>query len=349
MAIASILCACGGGSDSSTGNNVSENDAPTISISASNTDIRPGTQVDFSIITSDDNMVTEVTCDFDGDGNFENDITGNQQYSYMYSTTGAFSVSCQATDNDNLLSISNSIAILVGYQPGDIVKTIPYPANISGISDIFYDDSSNSLLVFAYDVLSNWQVTKIIQINASSGDVTNSTSISNPDFFMNHASEFTKGGNFYYGTSYGLSNGVPQSLIYKIDLSGIIVSTFPCPLGGLGGYCEGITWDGQFLWSGSSDSKNLSQFATDGSIQITLSNVWDSIAIKDLSYDKATNQLIVNKDSTYPRSLFRIDPSSGVIINSVPLNISEKGDWDGQLWWSINSQNQLIEGIYVGN
>ena len=244
-----------------------------------------------------------------------------------------------ATTQDYSVTVTTVV-----YQPGDIVRTLPFPAGISGVSDVVFDSASQAFLLFAYDVLSNWKVTKIIQIDYLSGATLSTTTIVNPDFFMNHASEFVKAGDYYYGTSYGWSNGVPQSLIYKIDLNGNIVSTFPCPATSTGGFCEGLAWDGQYLWSGASDNKNLTQFSINGTVYATLT-VLDSIGSHDVSYDKTAQQLIVSLDN----SLNRYNPVTGAEINNVYTGFSRVGDWDGNFFWAINSSTQQLEGIYIGN
>lgn len=237
-----------------------------------------------------------------------------------------------------------TVTVIIVYAPGDIVRTLPLPAGISGVSDVVFDGASQTFLLFAYDVLSNWKVTKIIQIDYLSGATLSTTTIVNPDFFMNHASEFVKAGDYYYGTSYGWNNGVPQSLIYKIDLNGNIVSTFPCPASSTGGFCEGLAWDGQYLWSGASDNKNLTQFSITGVTNATLT-VLDSIGSHDVSYDKAAQQLIVSLDN----SLNSYNSVTGAEINNVYTGLSRVGDWDGNFFWAINSSTQQLEGIYIGN
>jgi len=224
--------------------------------------------------------------------------------------------------------------------PGTIKKTIPYPTGITGISDVVYDSSSQTLFLFVYDTLNNWKVTKIIQINPSSGAIINTTIIINPDFFMNHASEFIKAGNYYYGTSYGWSNGVPQSVIYKIDLNGNIVLTFPCPATNTGGFCEGLAWDGTSLWTGASDNKNIVQFSTDGTVQKTITP-FNTVGVGDIAYNNG--KLIVSKDNY----IYQIDPQSNTIINQFYTGYTKKGDWGGQLFWFINSSTQQIEGTYI--
>ncbi|ACM18554.1 hypothetical protein Geob_0181 [Geotalea daltonii FRC-32] len=248
------------------------------------------------------------------------------------------------TVSDGYFTDTGTVTVSVAHNPGDIVRTIPFPAGISGVSDVVFDSSSQTLLVFAYDVLDNWKVTKIIQIDYSSGATLNTTAIVNPDFFMNQSSEFTKAGDYYYGTSYGNSNGVPQSFIYKIDMNGNVIASFPCPATNAGGFCEGLAWDGQYLWSGASDNKNLTQFSTNGSVHATIT-AWNYIGTTDVSYDKTMNQLIVSLNNR----LHRVDPVTGTENSSVYTGFSRVGDWDGNLFWAVNSSTKQLEGIYIGN
>lgn len=248
------------------------------------------------------------------------------------------------TVSDGSSDSTETVAVIAStgqYLQGRVVKTIPFPAGISGVSDIVYDSATQSLLVFAYELSS--KVVKIIRVDPSSGVVLHTTPIVNPNFYMNHASEFTKAGSYYYGTSYGTGNGGSQSYVYKIDLLGNILASFPCPATSTGGFCEGLAWDGQYLWSGASDNKSLTQFSTSGSVQANITP-WNTISIRDLSYDTATNQLLVVKGGR----LRRIDPVTAIEVSS-SSGFREGGDWDGNLFWTFNSSTQELEGVYFGN
>jgi plastocyanin len=317
---------------------------PTIFISTNFSYVRPGDEVIFGISSSDDNAIFKVECDFNGDGLWDTDVTGFNSYSYKYDAIGSYTISCRATDNSGLSTISNSVIMTIAHRPGDIVRAFPFPDGVTGVSDVVFDGASRSLLVFVYDVLKNWQVTKIIQIDPLLGVVLKTTTVTNPTFFMNHESRFTKAGEYYYGTSYGWSNGVPQLFVYKIDLDGNILTSFPCPATNAGGRCEGLAWDGQCFWSGASDNKNLTQFTADGIVYATHYNVFDTIGITDIGYDSKIKQLVVIKEY-----LYRIDQGNGNIVKKVSVGNAGVGDFDGEVWWSVNNSKQQIEGIYVGD
>ena len=224
--------------------------------------------------------------------------------------------------------------------PGDVVKTIAFPEGISGVSDIVFDKSSQSLLIFVYDIATNWEVTKIIQIPITSGTVLAEVDINNPDFFMNHASSFSKNDNYFYGTSYGYSNGIPQSLIYMIDFNGKVVGSFSCPSTNVDGFCKGVAWDGQYLWSGGS---NLTKFSMDG-LFIKEIGALDLVNNRVEAYDPDASQLIVSTDN----HLRFIDIITGAEVRSVYTGSSRIGDWDGKLFWAVNRDTRQFEGIYIG-
>ena len=227
--------------------------------------------------------------------------------------------------------------------PGDVIKTISFPEGISGVSDIVFDKSSQSLLIFVYDIATKWEVTKIMQIPIVSGIVLAEVNINNPDFFMNHASSFTKNDNYFYGTSYGYSNGVPQSLIYKIDFTGKVIGSFPCPSTNMDGFCKGVAWDGQYLWCGGSNNINLTKFSMDG-LFIKEIGALDSVNNRVEAYDPEANQLIVSTDN----HLRLIDIITGAEVRSVYTGYSRIGDWDGKLFWAVNRDTRQFEGIYIG-
>lgn len=318
-----------------------ENQPPIITILVTPTSGSAPLTVNLDMSVSDpDGSIAKTECDFKGDGTYI--LFGySGLLQYTYNTPGTYNLVCRTTDNNEAVTSSQMQTILVTTAPGTIIKTLPYPAGITGISDVVYDSSSQSLFLFIYDVLNNWKVTKIIQVNPLSGETLSTTDITNPDFFINHASEFTKAGDYYYGTSSGWSNGTPQSLIYKIDINGNIISSFPCPATNTGGFCEGLAWDGTYLWTGASDNKDIVQFSTDGTIQKTIT-LFNTIGIGDISYNNG--KVIVSKDNY----IYQVDPQSSTTSNEFYIGSFKTGDWDGQLFWFINNSTQQLEGIYTG-
>lgn len=322
---------------------------PSISVSVNpTTGVAPLTAT-FAITSSDsDGTIAKVECDLDGDGTFEADVTGQSSVNHTYNTAGTYNVKCRATDNLSLASESNALTVVVSepqVKVGDVIKTIPFPTDITMVGDIVFDKNTNSFWITAV----NLTPLRLIQIDSANGTVTKTILSNNLPAYLNSSSEMAFDGQSFYFTSYGSCSGsctglnANGSFIYKVDMSGNLINTFPCPATSTGVYCHGLAWDGQYLWSEASDKKNLVQFSTDGIVFSTLSNVFHTVSLEDISFDSTANQLIVIKDGVN-----RVNKTTGNIDSHNNASYS-KGDYDGQLYWIANNGTQQLEGIYIGN
>ena len=235
----------------------------------------------------------------------------------------------------------DALAESITDEPGDIIKTLPYPTGISWISDIYADSATNT-----FWLLGESAVTEIhlIQINSQTGEVIDSINFNDAPFFLNHASELTWDGTSFWITSYGWESGVLQSFIYKINSSGDILETLSCPASETGGLCEGITWDGDSLWSGSSDNMDIVRFSQNELVELRVEGVLDSLGTRDVSYDSASNAILVS----HANYLYFLNLSNLLVEKQVYTTFSRVGDWDGELYWAVNNSTLMLEGIYTG-
>lgn len=263
--------------------------------------------------------------------------TSDTTFSNSTSQTFTNSTSNQTFDN----STSHQTFSNITTTPGTIKKIIAYPAGIVGVSDLVYDNPG--LWLLAERGSTSGSTLELIKVDKESGQTLQTIPLINPPFSLNHASEMAWNGEFFWMTSYGWSNGIPQSYIYKVDLTGNLVATIPCPSTNTGGFCEGLAWDGIYLWTGASDNKNIVQFSTDGVGIKTLNNVFSSIGVGDVSL-KDTSHLIIS----HTNYLYLIDTASMAITGQLYTSYSKKGDWDSQLFWFANNSTQQLEGIYTG-
>lgn len=310
-----------------------ENQPPSITVSVSPIEGYAPLTISVSISTSDpDGSIIKTECDFEGQGTYL-EISSNS-ITYTYNNTGTYTLSCKVTDNNNSTTISSSQIIVVNALPSIAFE------DITVVSDIYFDKSSNALWL-----LGGNSITPILllKIDHQTHELLTIIPLNNPPFFLNSSSEITFDGVSFYATSYGWSNGVPQSFIYVIDMNGNIINTIPCPSSDTGGFCEGLAWDGSYLWSGASDNKNIVKFLPDGTIIQQLSNIFDSIGVGDVSL-KDNEQLIVS----HINYMFLIDTNTGTIINQFYTGYRRIGDWDGQLFWIFNNSSQKLEGIEIG-
>lgn len=260
---------------------------------------------------------------------------------------GTFNVELWAVDSRGLKSTPNSqhFTVSAATTPplsdppsGSVVRTIPFPAGITFVGDMAYDPATNSLIALTGDraTLSTWQRINLETGKAAQLGVNGIT-------WVNHGSEVAFDGQFIWATTYGWANGVPQSYIYKLDMSGNEVSRFPCPVSSTGGFCEGLAWDGQYLWSAASDNKNLVKFTITGQQVAVFTNFFSSIGLNtDLAFDGALNRIISVRDGV----VHYINPADGA---DAPVPIGNGistlwGAWDGSLLWRPNFMTLEIEG-----
>ena len=226
-------------------------------------------------------------------------------------------------------------------EPGDVTKTLPYPTGISWISDIYADSATNTFWLLGESAATEIH---LIQINSQTGEVLDSIAFTDAPFFLNHASELTGNGTFFWITSYGRQDDVPQSFIYKVNIDGEILETIPCPASDTGGYCEGLAWDGDSLWSGSSDNMDLTSFLLSGTVQQRVENVLDSLGTRDVSYNSVSNAILVS----HANYLYFLNLSNLIIEKEIYTTFSRVGDWDDGLYWAVNNSTLMLEGIYTG-
>ncbi|NTV12907.1 MAG: esterase-like activity of phytase family protein [Desulfobulbaceae bacterium] len=321
------------------------NPLPSISISSNYnaaTGERPGSTIIFDIAATN---YAAIKCDFEGSGTFSA-IKSTGQTPYTYEKAGDFVASCQATSPKGFVTISNAVPISISYLIGDVIKQLPIPTGVSGVADLVYDKASDSLWLLGDSAL--LPSTKfLININKNSGEViTKITSIDLPDF-LNWSSEMALADRYFYFTSYGWSNGIPQSVIYKTDMAFKLLGTYPCPATNAGGFCEGLAWDGQYLWSAGSDSKRIVRFTTDGLLKDDLGSVLGMIKIDDLDFDQPKHRLIAintNKD----RYFANVENDTITINDTRNIPLNGRGGWDGMFWWEADNQNMKINQIYIG-
>ncbi len=223
--------------------------------------------------------------------------------------------------------------------PGTIVKKIPYPSGVPWIGDMVYDVSDKTVWLLAG---SQTVLDKFMQIDETGAVLK---TVPNSTFWINHGSELAFDGANLWATSYGWSNGVPQSYIYKIDpLTGSVATSFPCPASSTGGFCEGITWDGSQLWSATSDNRNLVSYTTNGTLQSLFLNEFSTIGTNThLSYHSSLRCIIAFHDGVN-----LIDPATGATMASNISIYPYSSGWDSHNNWRANNSTQEIEVVYLG-
>jgi hypothetical protein len=348
-----VLFACGGGggggssSSSSSDSSASastQNQPPVITLSADNLNPQHTSPVTFIISASDpDGDALTITCDLDGDGAYETTASGTTVV-HTFSIVGTYNVTCMATDPSGLSATSAVVSIISTQAIGDVTRSLPFPAGYVYVSDVAYDKSSQSLWVMAFTDL-NCTNGAIINIDYQTGATIKIIDIGayNTDTLICNT-EFTVAGDYIFSLGWSL-NGDTNPTVSKFDKSGNLIETFICPAT-TGNECKGITWDGTYLWVGTELTRNIVQISTSGSIITTLSNVFNTTGITDLSYIAATGELMVVNSSIY-----NISPTSGSILSqSTPSGNGSvgAGDWDGSVYWTANYSQQQIDGLYIG-
>ncbi len=89
----------------------------------------------------------------------------------------------------------DALAESITDEPGDVIKTLPYPTGISWISDIYADSATNTFWLLGESAATEIH---LIQINSQTGEVLDSINFNDAPFFLNHASELTWDGTSFW-------------------------------------------------------------------------------------------------------------------------------------------------------
>jgi len=217
------------------------------------------------------------------------------------------------------------------------VRATKHPSMYSYIGDIVLAEESavalagNTTTLYTYLVFNprTWEIIKEGR---------------NEEFFLNHGSELAFDGENVWATSYGWSNGVPQTFVFKVDDSGIVIDKIDCPASNTGGFCEGLAWDGENFWSGSDDNTDITCFDRTGEIVRVIENAWATVGRKqDLYYNQKTGRVVALKGT----EALLIDPETGMVLSSSNVQNLRNGDWDGSEWIQANNSTQEIEVFSV--
>lgn len=321
-----LLQACGGGFEGD------DNRNPTVTITASTTSGSTPLTVTFTITSSDsDGTVDKVEGDFDGDGAFEEDITGLATWDVTYTASAIVTVTVRATDNDGRTSTA-TVVVLVA-DKGEVLRTIPYPVGVFDVRDVVYDRFSNTLWLHTSD-------RRLVGIDPASGVIIRLIRLTNPVFFSTILRDVAFDGNFFWITStFGAQD------IFQVNLFGAAVGGLPCR-STVAGLCSGITFDGSAYWTGATDTKTLARFTGFGFLLGTLPSPAPLVGIDDLAYDRGADQLIVVASN--PRAVYRVNPSTGAVVDSfADATLGQKGDWDGSLFWFVDNGGQQLRGVFI--
>lgn len=255
--------------------------------------------------------------------------------SFTPDVVGTYDISLVVNDG-TVDSEPDFVTITASYAYGSAVKTIPYPSGITKASDIIYNKAADTLWIVGESGITPLS---LIEIDKASDDVIDTILLSEEKALFY---DMTWDGQYFWTTGYGWLNGPVEPFIFKIDSTGAVIGMFLCPASDAGGICQGLAWDGTYLWSGAADNKNLVQFSTDGTVQRILSDVFDTVGVYDIAYDSATGNLLVSKNH-----LFIVDPVSGDVVSDTGVYVY-KGDWDGEFFWRADNSTQEIKAIYIG-
>lgn len=229
-------------------------------------------------------------------------------------------------------------------QAGKVAKAYRYPAGINWIGDVVFVGTTSPPSLWALAGSDSNTITGFIEIDLTSGNLMR-TSPPPTGGFIASDSQLAFDGQYFWVTSSpttGTPNGIPQPLMYQFSgLTGQILATASCPASSVGGFCQGLAWDGSAFWSGAFTGY-LYRFAASGLILSTVPNI---TSVSDLTFDVNHNQLLILLTNG---QLFALSTATGS-IGTFPFTMTDlKGDWDGSLFWSANNSNKQIEGTYLG-
>ena len=253
---------------------------------------------------------------------------------------GGGGVDSNSIEVNNSPTATNPNSSITATIPGKIVKQFAFPSGVTWVGDITYNKANNTAIFYAGN---SSALDKLIKID-SNGLIISTATNSIP--WINHGSEIVYDGSSLWATSYGWSNGAPQSSIYQVNPdTASIISQFPCPATNTG-FCEGITWDGSSLWSTSTDNNNLVSYSTEGIVKSTVIDFFSTVGTgTHLAYKSFPGSpgIIIFHDSITVRY-----PDLGISSDITTRISPHSSGWDGQNIWRANNTTQQIEVVYVG-
>lgn len=130
---------------------------------------------------------------------------------------------------------------------------------------------------------------------------------------------------------------VYNGVVFQIDTSGNVISSFDAPFQSFSPFTSGLTWDGANLWLVDYFSDLAYQLTTDGTIIRT-------IPVPENPFCLTWDGFYLWVGSFESKKVYKIDPASGQILNSfnspgneIPYGLA----WDG-IWLWIGT----IDGIF---
>ena len=311
--------------------NLTPDQSPLVSLSASPERGNPPLDVTFSVATYDpDGTVVKMEIDFDGDGVYDLDITGVAAVPYTYDLPDIYVVTVRATDDDGLTTTA-TIEVIVA-NSGDEVKTLPFPSGVTEIRDITFDAATGDF----WPLETQGSTPSIFRVSRSTGTVREVILLTDPIFSVDTLNEIALVlGNFQ------LTTGALASDLYTANPSGAFLGGVQCPSTSTG-FCRGLAWDGTYLWSGASDSTDMAAFDFTGTVQRV---VPAPALVEDVDYDSSRGHLLVTTSAS--QNLYRIDPLTGGIAETIPVGTLNKGTWDGELFWFVDNVSREFKGVYI--
>jgi len=224
---------------------------------------------------------------------------------------------------------------------GTVQKTIPFPSGITWVIDLASDRTGTLWLLVGPNSTS--PATELVRVNSSTGQVVQTLPANNWPIFLNQNSSLAFDGEFFWATSFGSLNGVPQSFIYELDATARVIATFKCPATTTG-FCQGLARDGATFWTAGSDNSSLARFEVVGtSLQSqSFNNLWDTAGVTDVAFDTGTRQVLVTKGQ-----LRFFSPQQAGVVATQSLPQTGVGDWDSSLLWVIDNTNRKILGMTI--
>jgi len=311
--------------------NLAPDQSPLVALSVSPERGAPPLDVTFSVSTYDpDGTVVKTEIDFDGDGVYDLDITGDAAVPYAYALADLYVVTVRSTDDDGLTG--TAIIEVLAANSGDVVKTLPFPAGVTEIRDITYDASTGDF--WALEIQGS--TPSIFRVSRSTGTIREVIPLTDPIFSLDSLNELALVlGNFQ------MTTGALASFLYTAGPSGAFLGGLPCPSTPTG-YCRGLAWDGIYLWSGASDSTDISAFTFAGTVKDV---VFAPAIVEDVDYDGTRGHLLVTTEAS--SNLYRIDPSTGIVDETIAVGALNKGTWDGLLFWFVDNASYQLKGVYI--
>lgn len=229
---------------------------------------------------------------------------------------------------------------IAGEETEGAAEELAYPEGVDQVFDLTV--VGTTLWLWANDTGDDVDGPVLIPLSVSTGDVGNTIAIQDRPGLINAASELTWDGAAFWFTSDG---NVSQAQLYQVERDGTVAGSITCPFAGVA-ECQGLAWDGSFLWTGEKNGTQVTRVSTipGGVVPSPFSPWGDTSGTIDFLFAQETtdtSQALVVRD----RTLYWIDSSSESVSDGLDVDFERGGANSGTIWYASDADRRIFTRI----